>query len=120
MSQGPDIAELRRQFKQDKQALLASFLQQKASVTAAQRLMRQLARQVDATLQALWAQAGLPAGTGLVAVGGYGRGALFPHSDVDVLLLLPDGMEAHQPGALKSALESFITACWDVGLEIGS
>lgn len=120
MSQGPDIAELRRQFKHDKQALLASFLQQKASVTAAQRLMRQLARQVDATLQALWAQAGLPAGTGLVAVGGYGRGALFPHSDVDVLLLLPDGMEAHQPGALKSALESFITACWDVGLEIGS
>ena len=120
MSQGPDIAELRRQFKQGKQALLADFLQQRASVTGARRLMRQLARQVDATLQALWAHAGLPEEACLVAVGGYGRGELFPYSDVDVLLLLPDGLEAHQPGVLKSAIEGFITACWDVGLEIGS
>ena len=36
-----------------------------------------------------------------MAVGGYGRGTLFPHSDVDVLVLLPDG---HAPDARHRAL----------------
>src|SRR5204863_335804 len=53
------------------------------------------------------------------AVGGYGRGELFPYSDVDVLVLLPSGA----PGADEArgaAAGRFITACWDAGLEIGS
>ena len=115
-----DIAELRRQFKQGKQDLVKTFLQARPTITAAHGLMRGLARHVDEALQALWAQAGLPEGACLAAVGGYGRGELFPYSDVDVLLLLPDGIEAHRPGPVKSAIEGFITACWDIGLEIGS
>ncbi|MCH7344066.1 [protein-PII] uridylyltransferase [Pelomonas sp. CA6] len=114
------LSELRQHFKSGKAELLERFAQAKPSAAAAQTLMRRLARHVDATLQQLWAQAGMPADAALVAVGGYGRGELFPHSDVDVLLLLPDGLEAHQPGPLKAALEAFITACWDTGLEIGS
>ncbi|HEY9239182.1 MAG TPA: [protein-PII] uridylyltransferase, partial [Burkholderiaceae bacterium] len=51
------------------------------------------------------------------AVGGYGRGELFPQSDVDVLVLLPPSAGGD---ALKASIEAFITACWDIGLEIGS
>ena len=64
----------------------------------AETLIRTLARHVDATLQALWLHAGMPAGAALVAVGGYGRGELFPHSDVDLLLLLPAGELATRAG----------------------
>ena len=61
----------------------------------------------------------MPAGPSLVAVGGYGRGELFPHSDVDVLVLLPgDGTQGLE--RMRQATERFITDCWDAGLEIGS
>ena len=61
----------------------------------------------------------MPAGPSLVAVGGYGRGELFPHSDVDVLVLLPgDGTRGLE--RMREATERFITDCWDAGLEIGS
>ena len=49
-----------------------------------------------------------------MAVGGYGRGELFPYSDIDVLILLPEGVE--EP---KDTIGSFLTACFDIGLEIG-
>jgi [protein-PII] uridylyltransferase len=51
----------------------------------------------------------------LVAVGGYGRGQLFPYSDIDLLVLLP----APPDGALGAKLEQFVGMLWDIGLEIG-
>ena len=62
----------------------------------------------------------MPAKACLVAVGGYGRQALFPYSDVDVLLLLPDDMSPQDDPNLREAIERFIGSCWDEGLEIGS
>ncbi|RYF79187.1 MAG: [protein-PII] uridylyltransferase, partial [Comamonadaceae bacterium] len=73
----------------------------------------------DEALRRLWQAAEFGNALTLVAVGGYGRGELFPYSDVDVLLLLPavpEGQEAIAPGRL----EAFIGQCWDAGLEIGS
>jgi [protein-PII] uridylyltransferase len=77
-------------------------------------------KHADGTLQLLWQRAGFPAAACLVAAGGFGRGELFPHSDVDVLLLLPDDTDVDANPALKAKVESFIGGCWDVGLEIGS
>ena len=81
---------------------------------------KRLAREADDTLKALWDAAGLPAGFALLAVGGFGRGELFPHSDVDVLVLMPDGTSRRPRPRLKRRIEAFIGNCWDAGLEIGS
>jgi hypothetical protein len=70
---------------------------------------------VDVVLQKLWEEdvQGRGLGIALVAVGGYGRGLLYPHSDVDVLVLLPDGEKG------GAAIERFIHALWDIGLDPG-
>jgi len=116
------VADLRTRFRQGKQALLQAFRAGRPTTAAATRLVRELCRHVDQTLQGLWTHAYLPQGATLVAVGGYGRGELYPYSDVDVLVLLPDDPAgaAHDHAAWKSSIEGFITACWDIGLEIGS
>jgi [protein-PII] uridylyltransferase len=108
----------RARFRQQKTELLARFLAARPTAPAASRMLKALTRLVDGTLLELWQQAGLPEGAALVAVGGYGRGELFPHSDIDVLVLLP-ALKDDSAGPM-AAVERFITACWDTGLEIGS
>ncbi len=111
------IARLRLKYGADKNALLETFAAARPSAQAAASLTRGLARLTDAALTDLWIASLMPPGAALVAAGGYGRGELFPHSDVDVLVLLPDGilLEVARP-----ALERFISSCWDIGLAIGS
>ncbi len=112
------VASLRDEFQRGKLSLIEHFKQSRATTTAARALTKALSRHVDATLSRLWQAASMPPQAALVAVGGYGRAELFPHSDVDVLLLLPK-REA-ETEALRAMVSGFITACWDVGLEIGS
>jgi [protein-PII] uridylyltransferase len=82
--------------------------------------LKKLSSLADATLKVLWVQAGFEAPFALVAVGGFGRGELFPYSDLDVLVLLPDEESPESDPALKARIEGFIGSCWDAGLEIGS
>jgi len=110
------LAALRERFRDGKAARIDEFRAARPTATAAARLIRALARHVDITLAGLWAHADLPPGTALVAVGGYGRGELFPHSDVDVLVLLPEAPDE----AMQTAASQFVTACWDIGVEPGS
>jgi [protein-PII] uridylyltransferase len=111
------IARLRLKYGADKNALLEDFARARPSAQTAVTLTRGLTRLTDAALTDLWNASLMPPGSALVACGGYGRGELFPHSDVDVLVLLPDDILID---VARPALERFISACWDIGLEIGS
>jgi len=115
-----DLPQIRDQYREGKNALFACLANSGASTRAIGSLLRKLARHTDSTLQMLWQRAELPADACLIAAGGYGRGELFPHSDVDVLLLLPDDVKVDEDPALKTGIETFISNCWDSGLEIGS
>jgi [protein-PII] uridylyltransferase len=118
-----ELTQLREHYRSGKIELLASLAQSGASTRGMRSRLQTLARHTDKTLQQLWMRADFPEECSLVAVGGYGRGELFPYSDVDVLLLLPDGIEHDAPlgdSSLKARIENFIGSCWDTGLEIGS
>ncbi len=109
-------------FRQEKTDLLAQCAQLQ-SLKLAHRVhghLQRLSNLCDAHLQTLWQEAGMPAHACLVAVGGFGRGALFPYSDIDVLVLLPAHVSVDEDANLKSKVEQFIGSCWDAGLEIGS
>ncbi len=112
--------QLRDDYRRDKKAVQAAMLASGASTRGVSGALHRLAALADATLQILWEHAGLAGQHALVAVGGYGRGELFPHSDVDVLVLLPDEHDPDIDPQLKAHIEAFIGSCWDSGLEIGS
>lgn len=79
------------------------------------RLLHNHARLVDRFLRLVWRQSGMPDAAAFVAVGGYGRMELFPKSDIDLLILLPQ-----QPdGELEHRLQTLVGQLWDIGLEIG-
>lgn len=81
-----------------------------------QALLTRRRRMVDDALREAWKVLQLPSEVALVAVGGYGRGELAPHSDVDVLVLVPENTISE----CDQRIEQFIGLCWDLGLELGS
>lgn len=108
---------LREAYRAHKAALFDTLRFARAPTRSVHGVLRQLAALADETLRALWNDAGFGNRLALVAVGGFGRGELFPYSDVDVLLLLP---ESHDDEVAAERIEAFIGRCWDAGLEIGS
>ncbi len=79
------------------------------------RLLRAHAKLVDEHLRATWQMLAMPPDLALVAVGGYGRGELYPKSDIDLLILL-----AGDPAAeLQQLLQKLVGLLWDIGLEVG-
>ena len=115
-----DVSVLRDKYRQEKQALWASISDSAANGRGLKPTLVRLAKLADKLLIDLWYKAGFEQGEALIAVGGYGRGELFPSSDVDVLVMLPDSVIAEDSPELKTKLEIFIGSCWDSGLEIGS
>ena len=51
----------------------------------------------------------------LIAVGGYGRGEMAPHSDVDIGFITP----WKPTGWTEQVIESMLYSLWDLGLKVG-
>jgi [protein-PII] uridylyltransferase len=107
-------------FRSKKQIVLEKIAATGASTRSVKQQLRELSGVADEVLRQLWSDAQFPQSCALLAVGGYGRAELFPHSDIDVLILLPDAQTAQDDENFKTSASTFITACWDAGLEIGS
>ena len=76
---------------------------------------RRRAAALDVALAELVDTVPIPRSTlAVVAVGGYGRAEVSPHSDVDLLLLVDD---RRRPG--PEALRSLLYPLWDAGFQVG-
>ncbi len=79
-------------------------------------LVQQRAHAVDQILQAIWQHLQLNTSSmTLIAVGGYGRGALHPYSDIDLLLIHESLLTAQE----ETQIARLWSLSWDVGLEVG-
>ncbi|WP_298581662.1 [protein-PII] uridylyltransferase [uncultured Luteimonas sp.] len=81
-----------------------------------ERLLMARVIAVDALVRQAWSRT-VPADAALTlfAIGGYGRGELFPRSDIDLLVLVGD--EASE--ADTAALSRLFALLWDAGLPVG-
>ena len=101
----------RESLKQNQTMLRDEFFQHKNT----RRLLKQQSKLVDDILQQIWLQFDLSESVSLIAVGGYGRGELFPYSDIDLLILLPNPTVA----LINERIERVIGLFWDIGLSVG-
>ena len=114
LEQATTIKALRTLTEQQRDWMKSEFTQG----TPVTVLVKARAHFIDQLLAHLWYREGLDTihDVALVAVGGYGRGELHPHSDVDILVL------SNKP--LKKAdaqrVGQFLTLLWDIRLNLGS
>jgi len=97
---------------QERRAAAAARFRQSGNVGV---LLRAIARSVDRLLARQARDSGVSGYATLVAVGGYGRGELFPYSDVDVLILTDESPSDAQ----LAGIEALIGRAWDLGLHLG-
>src|SRR2546426_1306165 len=67
---------------------------------------------IDHVLQEFWADREPPRSYGLFAIGGYGRGAVHPQSDIDLLFFFKDGID-------EEAIKRILHPLWDLQFKVG-
>ncbi len=110
----PDLAALRAQIASTDAALAERFWNGADIDT----IIAERSAMIDRVIGSLWDAVGFPvdaeAYLALFAVGGYGRGELHPHSDIDLLVLVDGDTATYRDG-----IEAFVQSLWDLKLDIG-
>lgn len=106
-----NVAHWRQQFQSQQASLRTQFFAKPNT----KGLIKQQCKLVDVLLLDIASRLHLPTSLCLVAVGGYGRGELFPYSDIDLLILLP----ADPSPELNQQIEQMVGVLWDIGLSVG-
>lgn len=111
----PPLSVYRDALKKAQQALFTRY----KNGEDVRKLVNARAWVIDEVLAHAWKAIGMSefSDMALVAVGGYGRGELHPHSDIDVLIL-HSGAELQGPR--QELASRFLTLLWDLGLDVGS
>lgn len=102
----PDFTTAWKRYCTARDAALQHFAQH----SRVQVLWRSLTSATDALLAEMAKSTSIT----LVAVGGYGRGELFPFSDVDVLVLVPE----KAPANLDDAIARVLQQLWDMQIPV--
>jgi [protein-PII] uridylyltransferase len=107
-----DVAfKLRDRLRLERDTLVARF----NAGGSVETLLRGLTRTVDRMLREVTSSSGITRRAAIVAVGGYGRGELFPHSDIDILILLRQPPDEED----RATIENLVSLLWDLGLSLG-
>lgn len=62
----------------------------------------------------------IPSKMAILATGGYGRGELNPHSDIDIMFLYPDRISGKDFKAFQALIaEEVLYPLWDLGFKVG-
>jgi len=88
------------------------------SAECAERAIAERTGEVDGVVRSSFSRhltPAFPQGLAALAVGGFGRRELFPHSDVDVLVLTREGIRA---SAVREPVGRFLQELWDAGLRL--
>ena len=102
---------LRDELRAERDQRIGDFLRG----AAVERLLRGLSRAVDHLVRRVAAHCAVSAQAAVVAVGGYGRGELFPFSDVDILIIPRKPPDER----LRASIEQLIGSLWDMGVHLG-
>lgn len=82
-----------------------------------QELVNARAWLIDQVIIQAWEIQQWPDKVAMIAVGGYGRGELHPHSDIDLLILFDNSVTLDD---WHPSIESLVALLWDIGLGLAS
>lgn len=100
-----------REWRQHIEKLLDNYLSEGIEI---REIVKTRCQTMDELLYALFVFYQLEkTGVALFATGGYGRGELHPHSDVDILLLSDNELTVEQ----EHQVALWIASLWDIGIE---